>query len=124
MESYLGERSLEQSPDEVNEQQTQRRHRLRWDSVPQLPNTLAHSAIVHFVSFVEGTISKVDIDVLNQMEELESVVDMEVYPQFMKVGNPIQKTVDIRKYFFGSFYGSLPTCSFCVEFAFVANIAI
>ena len=76
MESYLGERSLEQSPDEVNEQQTQRRHRLRWDSVPQLPNTLAHSAIVHFVSFVEGTISKVDIDVLNQMEELEDLTTL------------------------------------------------
>lgn len=60
---------------------------------------------MHFVSFVEGVISKVRIDVLNQMEELESVMDMEVYPQFMEIGNPIQKTIDIRKYFFGLFYG-------------------
>ena len=41
------------------------------------------------------------------MEELDSVMDMEVYPQFMEVGNPIQKTIDIRKYFSGLFWASL-----------------
>ena len=30
------------------------------------------------------------------MEDLSSVMDLYVYPQFMDVGSPIQKTVDIR----------------------------
>ena len=70
--------------------------RLNWDDIPTLPSTLAHGAIVHFVSFVEGVISRIRYDILTEMEDLESVMDMEVYPQFLKVGNDIQKTIDIR----------------------------
>lgn len=70
--------------------------RLKWDKLPTLPSTLANGAIVHFVSFVEGTISRIRFDVLNDMEELDSVMDMEVYPQFLEIGNEIQKTKDIR----------------------------
>jgi len=72
------------------------RDRLQWDSVPVLPTTRAHGAVVHFVSHVEGSISNIRFDVLGEVEDLPSVMDMHVYPQFMEVGNPIEKTVDIR----------------------------
>lgn len=70
--------------------------RLKWNTLPTLPSTLAYGAIVHFVSFVEGTIARIRFDILNEMEELDSVMDMEVYPQFLEVGNEIEKTKDIR----------------------------
>ena len=69
---------------------------VRWDDVPTLPSTRAHGAIVHLVSHVEGRISGINFDVLAEMESLPSVVDMHVYPQFMEVGNEIERTVDIR----------------------------
>ena len=69
---------------------------LPWDAVPVLPAARAHGAVVHFVSHVEGTLSRVRRDVLEEMEGLASVMDMHVYPQFLDAGAPIQKTVDIR----------------------------
>jgi len=67
-----------------------------WDDVPTLPSTRAHGAIVHLVSHVEGRITDINYDVLAEMEGLPSVVDMHVYPQFMEVGNEVERTVDIR----------------------------
>ena len=68
----------------------------RWESIPSLPTTHAHGAIVHFVSHVEGSISRIRFDVLEEIEDLPSVMDLHVYPQFMEVGNSIAKTIDIR----------------------------
>ena len=70
--------------------------KLPWDSIPVLPTARAYGAIVHFVSHVEGTISRIRFDVLQEVEDLPSVMDMHVYPQFLEVGNEIEKTVDIR----------------------------
>lgn len=72
------------------------RFRLQWDSLPVYPRTRAYGAILHFVSHVEGTISRIRHDVLEEIEGLPSVMDMHVYPQFLEVGNEIQKTIDIR----------------------------
>ncbi|KAL7539664.1 hypothetical protein ACHAXR_010057 [Thalassiosira sp. AJA248-18] len=69
---------------------------LQWDSIPALPTTRAYGAIVHFVSHVEGNISCIRHDVLEEIDSLASVMDMHVYPQFLEVGNDIQKTIDIR----------------------------
>ena len=69
---------------------------LPWDEVPTLPKTRAFGAIVHFVSHVEGKIARVRYDILEEMEDLTSVMDFFVYPQFMEVGNEIKKTIDIR----------------------------
>lgn len=68
----------------------------QWDSFPALPTTHACGAIIHFVSHVEGKISRIRFDVLEEIEDLPSVMDLHVYQQFLEVGNPIQKTVDIR----------------------------
>ena len=69
---------------------------LPWDEVPTLPKTRALGAIVHFVSHVEGKISRIRYDILEEMEDLTSVMDFFVYPQFMEVGNEIKPTIDIR----------------------------
>jgi hypothetical protein len=100
--AYLGDDGKQSSKDgiERNEQHQypmETDHlRIQWDTLPILPRTLAHGAIVHFVSFVEGKISRIRFDILTEMEDLDSVMDLEVYPQFLEVGNEIQKTVDIR----------------------------
>ncbi len=72
------------------------RFRLAWDSVPTMPSIRAKGAILHFVSYVEGKISRIRHDVLEEIEGLDSVMDMHVYPQFLEEGNEISKTVDIR----------------------------
>ena len=84
---------LGQNSEESDNQSSQR---IPWEEVPTLPSTRAYGAIVHFVSHVEGKISQIRYDVLEEMEDLSSVMDLYVYPQFMDVGSPIQKTVDIR----------------------------
>ncbi len=68
----------------------------QWESIPAFPTTHAYGAIVHFVSHVEGNISRIRFDVLEEIEDMPSVMDLHVYPQFTEVGNPIVKTVDIR----------------------------
>jgi hypothetical protein len=92
--AYLGEneesKSFHSYPEEASHL------RLPWDSLPALPSTRAHGAIIHFVSYVSGKISRINYDVLDQMEELPSVMDMHVYPHFLEEGNEIEKTVDIR----------------------------
>ena len=69
---------------------------LHWDEIPTLPTTRAYGAIVHFVSHVEGKISQINFDILDEMHDLSSVMEMLVYPQFLKDGNPIHRTIDIR----------------------------
>lgn len=78
------------------ESSTRHSQALVWDSIPALPSTNACAAIVHFVSHVEGNISRIRFDVLDEINDLPSVMDVHIYPQFMEVGNPIQKTIDIR----------------------------
>ena len=95
LSAYLGDGSEQHSSNHEYPIETEH-PRVKWNKLPALPSTLARGAIVHFVSFVEGTISKIRFDILNEMEELDSVMDMEVYPQFLKEGNEIQKTIDIR----------------------------
>ncbi len=90
--AYLGE-----SDESSHEYPEETAHlRLAWESLPALPTTRAHGAIIHFVSHVNGKISRINYEVFDQMEELPSVMDMHVYPHFLEEGNEIEKTVDIR----------------------------
>eukprot|EP00984_Skeletonema_dohrnii_P008193 scaffold3007_cov144-Skeletonema_dohrnii-CCMP3373.AAC.11 len=92
--AYLGENDESSSSHEYPEETVHLR--LPWDSLPALPTTRAHGAIIHFVSHVSGKISRINYEVFDQMEELPSVMDMHVYPHFLDEGNEIEKTVDIR----------------------------
>ena len=95
--AYLGENDGHEEQINKHQYPIETEHlRVKWDRLPTLPSTLARGAVVHFVSYVEGKISRVNFDVLNEMEELDSVMDIEVYPQFLEVGSAIEKTIDIR----------------------------
>ena len=69
--------------------------RLDWDVLPQLSQPRAFAAIVHLVNYVEGRVVAMNESVLEEIENLPSVLAMEIYDHF-SVGNIIQKTVDIR----------------------------
>jgi len=89
LSAYLGDGDKSSFPQETEHL------RLDWDDLPPLPVTRAFAAIVHLVSYVEGTITDVNIDALQEIESLPSVLAMEVYDHF-NVGNRIKKTKDIR----------------------------
>mmetsp|Transcript_15509 Transcript_15509/g.33745 ORF Transcript_15509/g.33745 Transcript_15509/m.33745 type:complete len:840 (-) Transcript_15509:85-2604(-) len=70
--------------------------RLVWDSLPDLPVTRAYGAIVHLVSHTEGTLTGINVQALEEIEGMSSVLAMELYPQYTTIGEHIEKTVDIR----------------------------
>ena len=70
--------------------------RLDWDSLPDLPVTRAYGAIVHLVSHSEGILTGLNIPALEEIEEMGSVLAMELYPHYTTIGENIEKTVDIR----------------------------
>mmetsp|Transcript_20851 Transcript_20851/g.34402 ORF Transcript_20851/g.34402 Transcript_20851/m.34402 type:complete len:609 (+) Transcript_20851:154-1980(+) len=94
--AYLGKSDESSSSHDYDYPEETAHLRLSWESLPILPTTRAHGAIIHFVSHVSGRISRINYEVFDQMEELPSVMDMHVYPQFLDEGNEIEKTVDIR----------------------------
>jgi len=67
--------------------------RLRWSELPEFPTPNLLGAVVHLVSHAEGPI--VDIRHAEEIENLQSVQLLHIYPHFM-VGNYAEKTVDIR----------------------------
>ena len=75
-----------------NEKLPQKIEHLWLDSNPPVSVT-----IVHLVSFVEGEVVAIDRIVLEEIENLPSVVGMEMYDSF-SVGNKIEKTDDIWSY--------------------------
>ena len=70
--------------------------RLDWDTLPDLPVTRAYGAIVHLVSHSEGILAGLNISALEEIEQMESVLAMEIYPHYTAIGEHIEKTVDIR----------------------------
>ena len=70
--------------------------RLDWDGLPDLPVTRAYGAIVHLVSHSEGILAGLNIPALEEIEQMESVLAMELYPHYTAIGENIEKTVDIR----------------------------
>ena len=64
-----------------------------FEAVPPRPNLQCQGMIVNLACFVEGTVSSVHH--LEEMEELESVQAIELYPSF-HVGQAVRRTKDIR----------------------------
>ncbi len=87
LSAFLGD--LENLPDETADL------RLEWDELPSLSKPRAFAAIVHLVCYVEGVVVALDSEVLEEIENLPSVLAMEVYDHFA-VGSRIKKTIDIR----------------------------
>lgn len=69
--------------------------RLEWNDIPSLPRTQAFSAVVHLVCFVEGTLTNIREDIVDEIQNLPSVQYFEIYDHF-EVGGRVDKTIDIR----------------------------
>jgi len=83
--AYLGD--IEDLPVETAEQ------RLDWSLLPRVPVPRAYGSVIHLVCHAEGKV--VDIKGIEELENLESVRAMDIYPSFF-VGNEVRKTIDIR----------------------------
>ena len=80
--AYLGD--IEDLPVDTAEQ------RLDWDLLPRVPVPQAYGSVIHLVCHVEGKVT--DIKGIEELENLESVRAMDIYPSFC-VGNEVKKTV-------------------------------
>jgi len=69
--------------------------RLVWDELPIVPVSRAFGAVVHLVCHVEGIITDIHEEVIEEIGNLPSVVAMEVYPEF-SVGSEVEKTINIK----------------------------
>ena len=88
--AYLGGKDEDTYPHNTKEM------RLDWDSIPDLPVTRAYGAVVHLINFADGILLGVNEDAIKEIQEMESVFAMEIYPSFLEVGSPIIPTIDIR----------------------------
>ena len=88
LSAYLGDNS--------NELPLETEHlRLDWDEIPILSKPRAFAAIVHLVNYAEGEVVGLNEDVIAEIENLPSVLAMEIYDHF-GIGNQIRPTIDIR----------------------------
>lgn len=70
--------------------------RLDWDTLPDLPSLRMNGAMVHLVSFAGGKLAETEFQYLDEIHNMESTLEMEIYPEFMTLGAEIAKTTDIR----------------------------
>ncbi|CAJ1938248.1 unnamed protein product [Cylindrotheca closterium] len=70
--------------------------RLDWELLPLNPSVRMCGAMIHLACFANGTLTHVNEDALKEIQNMDSVVDLEVYPAFLHVGNEIQPTTDIK----------------------------
>ena len=95
MDAYLGEED-DETMENVKKEESDDDHEvdddkmifpppLKWNDVPKLPTTKCHAAIVHLVCHVEGQLQSTNIKALQEMQALESVVDMEIFPGFLMI---------------------------------------
>jgi len=63
--------------------------RLEWDLIPDIPTTWMNAAMVHLVNSKDGTLRRVNDEALYEIEAMASVVDLEVYSEFLEVGRQI-----------------------------------
>ncbi len=88
LSAYLG--------DDSNDLPIETEHlRLDWDEIPILSKPRAFAAIVHLVNYAEGEVVGFNEDVISEIENLPSVLAMEIYDHF-GIGNQIRPTIDIR----------------------------
>jgi hypothetical protein len=88
--AYLGGEESSFYPPGTEEQ------RLDWDMLPDVPSSRMNGAMIHLVNYVEGTLVGVNEEALMEIQNMESVLDLEVYHSFLESGNEISPTIDIR----------------------------
>jgi len=88
--AYLGDQPRDSYPEEGEGL------RLDWNLLPPIPTKRMHGQMVHLSSFVEGTLISINEEALMEIQQMDSVLDLEIYGPFLEPGNRIEKTIDIR----------------------------
>ncbi len=71
--------------------------RVDWDLIPDYPSTLMTAAMVHLVNDKKGILKRLNEDALYEIQSMQSVMDLEVYPDFLEPGiSMLEPTVDIK----------------------------
>lgn len=66
-----------------------------WEQFPAMPTLRAYGCMVHLVNYASGRL--VNVNHLEELENLESVLDWHVYEEFQNVGSSVLRpTIDIR----------------------------
>mmetsp|Transcript_31746 Transcript_31746/g.35572 ORF Transcript_31746/g.35572 Transcript_31746/m.35572 type:complete len:614 (+) Transcript_31746:169-2010(+) len=70
---------------------------LDWDLVPNYPSTRMNGAMVHLVNDKKGILKRLNEKALYEIQRMDSVWDLEVYPGFLEEGiSYIEPTIDIK----------------------------
>jgi hypothetical protein len=71
--------------------------RVNWDLLPDYPSTRLNAAMVHLVNDKRGVLKRLNENALYEIQSMESVIDLEVFPEFLEPGiSRIEPTVDIK----------------------------
>jgi len=70
---------------------------LDWNLVPNYPSTRMNGAMVHLVNDKKGILKRLNEKALYEIQRMDSVWDLEVYPGFLEEGiSYIEPTIDIK----------------------------
>mmetsp|Transcript_14786 Transcript_14786/g.41211 ORF Transcript_14786/g.41211 Transcript_14786/m.41211 type:complete len:585 (-) Transcript_14786:2168-3922(-) len=68
-----------------------------WDLLPDYPSRRMNGAMVHLVNDKKGILKRLNEDALYEIQSMESVSDLEVFPEFLQPGvSVLEPTVDIK----------------------------
>jgi hypothetical protein len=70
--------------------------KLNWNLLPDIPKPRMNAAMVHIVNDKNGILKSVNEAALYEIQAMESVWDLEVYQQFLEIGQKISPTIDIK----------------------------
>ncbi|KAL3944310.1 MAG: hypothetical protein SGBAC_001603 [Bacillariaceae sp.] len=90
LSAYLGDKDPDVFPLEPAAE------RLDWDLLPPNASVRMSGAMIHLVCFANGTLTYLNEDALREIQKMDSVVDLEVYEPFLRVGSDVKPTTDIR----------------------------
>lgn len=90
--AYFGDDDENDTDPHVN-----RDARVDWDLLPDYPSILMNAAMVHLVNDKKGILKRLNENALYEIQSMQSVMDLQVYPDFLEPGiSAIEPTVDIK----------------------------
>jgi ATP-grasp domain len=95
--AYLGDSDSNENPIRSEYPPGTEDQRLSWDLLAEFPRNLKRrGAMVHLVNYQHGRLSHINEAALDEIQSMESVLNMEVYESFLELGQMITPTIDIR----------------------------
>jgi len=81
----------------IDEAEINKDARVDWDLLPDYPSLRMNAAMVHLVNDKRGFLMRLNEAALYEIQAMESVMDLEVFPDFLEAGvSVLEPTVDIK----------------------------